>query len=265
VTDAASNKQRAGIIGTLRAAGCVFAEGEADLLIASAATPQNLKTMVERRTSGEPLEHIVGWAQFCDLRVEVDPGVFVPRHRTELLVRHASKVAPPGATVVDLCCGSGAVGAAIAAAIHGARLFAVDIDPAAVQCARRNLSPVGAEVFKGDLYTPLPPGLRGRVDVLVANVPYVPTGEVSLLPPEARLYEPRVALDGGPDGLDMFRRVASAATAWLAPGGHLLVETSAAQSSLARDDMSRNGLASRVVHSEELDATAVIGRWEDNY
>lgn len=260
MTRAASIKQRAGIIGTLRAAGCVFAEGEADLLLASAATPQHLQTMVDRRITGEPLEHIVGWAQFCGRRLEIDPGVFVPRHRTELLVRHASKVASPGATVVDLCCGSGAVGAAIAAAIHGVRLFAVDIDPAAVYCARRNLNRLGAEVFEGDLYTPLPPDLRGRVDVLVANVPYVPTHEVSLLPHEARSHEPRAALDGGPDGLDMFRRVAAAATAWLAPGGHLLVEASAAQSSLARDEMSRNGLASRVVHSEELDATVVVGR-----
>ena len=108
-------------------------------------------------------------------------------------------------------------------------MHAADIDPAAVRCARRNLGPAGGQVYQGDLYGPLPAGLRGRVDILLANVPYVPTSDVALLPPEAREHEARVALDGGPDGLDVLRRVAAGAPAWLAPGGHLLPRSATAR------------------------------------
>ena len=168
-----------------------------------------------RRCAGEPLEHVVGWASFCGRRVELDPGVFVPRRRTELLARlaivHARAIADahaaaPRALVVDLCCGSGAVGLVVAEAVPGVELHAADLDPRAVRCARRNLAGVG-EVHHGDLFAPLPTALRGRVDVLIANVPYVPTSAVALLPREAREHEPRSALDGGGDGLDVLRRV----------------------------------------------------------
>ena len=220
---------RTAIVSRLRAAGCVFAEDEAQLLLDSATAPGTLSAMVEQRVAGLPLEHIVGWVDFCGLRLAVDPGVFVPRRRTELLVDRAAALAAPGATIVDLACGSGAVGRAVAARVDGVSLYAADIEPAAVRCARRNLAPLGGRVYAGDLYDPLPVELRGRVDVLVANVPYVPTEAVDLLPPEARIHEPLVALDGGADGLDVLRRVAAEAGDWLAPGGHLLLETSAGQ------------------------------------
>ena len=152
---------------------------------------------------------MLGWAEFCGLRIAVDPGVFVPRRRTEFLAGQAIRLARPGAVVLDLCCGSGALAAALAAAVDRAEVHAADIDPAAVRCARRNLAAAGGHVYQGDLFAPLPPGLRGRVDILLANVPYVPTGEVGLLPPEARDYEARVALDGGADGLGVLRRVAA--------------------------------------------------------
>jgi release factor glutamine methyltransferase len=194
------------VIARLRAAGCVFAEDEARLLLDTARTPAELAGMVERRVAGLPLEHVLGWAEFAGRRVAVDPGVFVPRRRTELLVREAAARARPGAVVVDLCCGSGAVGVAVAAAVPGIELHAADVDPAAVRCARRNVTAFGGQVHEGDLDAPLPAALRGRVDVLVANAPYVPTGAVGLMPPEARLPEPRVALDGGADGLDVQRR-----------------------------------------------------------
>ena len=100
-----------------------------------------------------------------------------------------------------------------------AELHAADIDPAAVRCARRNLAAAGGQVYQGDLYAPLPAGLRGRVDILLANVPYVPTGEVALLPPEARDHEARVALDGGADGLEVLRRVAGGRRAGWHPAG----------------------------------------------
>lgn len=215
--------------------------------------------MVERRVAGLPLEHVLGWAELCGLRIAVEPGVFVPRHRTELLVREAIGLASPGALVIDLCCGSGAVGLAVATALDRAELHAVDIDPAAVRCARRNLTAVGGRVHEGDLFAPLPVALRGTVDVLTANVPYVPTDAIPLLPPEARLHEPRTALDGGADGLEVQRRVAAGAPRWLAPGGHVLVETSAGQAESAAAVFAHHGLVGRVVTSEELEATVVIG------
>ncbi|MFE4536257.1 putative protein N(5)-glutamine methyltransferase [Streptomyces scopuliridis] len=253
------------IVTRLRAAGCVFAEDEARLLISAAATPDDLTAMADRRVGGLPLEHVLGWAEFCGLRIAVDPGVFVPRRRTEFLVRQAAvaatatALAGPGAVVVDLCCGSGALGTALAGILDRAELHAADIDPAAVRCARRNVVAAGGRVYEGDLYGPLPAALRGRVDVLLANVPYVPTGKVGLLPPEARIHEARVALDGGADGLDVLRRVAAEAPRWLAPGGSLLVETSERQAAGAVETVAGSGLIPRVARSDELCATVVVG------
>lgn len=249
------------VVTRLRAAGCVFAEDEARLLVSAASTPADLAAMVDRRAAGLPLEHVLGWAEFCGRRMAVDPGVFVPRRRTEFLVHRAAPLvrrAAPTAVVVDLCCGSGAVGAALVAAVDQVELYAVDIDPVAVRCARRNLAAIG-QVYQGDLYAPLPATLRGRVDVLVANAPYVPTGAIGLLPPEARIHEPRVALDGGADGLDVQRRVTAAAALWLAPGGHLLIETSERQAPQTVEAFARNGLIPLVAASDELNATVVIG------
>lgn len=242
----------------LRAAGCVFAEDEARLLIVAAEAEADLEGLVRRRVAGLPLEQVVGWAEFCGLRIDVDPGVFVPRRRTELLAREAVALTRPGAVVVDLCCGAGALGAVVASEVEGVELWAADIDPVAVRCARRNV-PAGAVVRQGDLFEALPPALRGRIDVLVANVPYVPTEEIDLLPREARLHEPRTALDGGWDGLQTLRRVSAAASRWLAPGGHLLVETSERQSSAAVDVLVGDGLLARVARSEEGGATVVVG------
>jgi release factor glutamine methyltransferase len=258
MTTAPSARDRSGVVARLRAAGCVFAEDEARLLVASAATPAELSAMVERRVAGQPLEHVLGWAEFLGLRIAVDAGVFVPRRRTEFLAGEAIALARAGAVVLDLCCGSGAVGAALAATVPGIELHAVDIDAAAVRCARRNLAEAGGRVYRGDLYEPLPATLRGRVDVLVANAPYVPTESIGLMPPEARLHEPRVALDGGPDGLDVLRRVADAAPAWLAPAGYLLVETSARQAPGTVEAVAAAGLVPRVVAAPERGATVVV-------
>jgi release factor glutamine methyltransferase len=257
-----SSHRRSDIVARLRAAGCVFAEDEARLLISEARTPAELTAMVDRRAAGLPLEHVVGWAEFCGLRIAVDPGVFVPRRRTEFLVREAVSLAGAAAdrpVVVDLCCGTGAVGAALAAALGQIDLHAADIDPAAVACARRNVAAAGGRVYEGDLYDPLPAALRGHVDLLAANVPYVPAGEVGLLPAEARTHEPRVALDGGADGLDVLRRVIAGARLWLAPGGHLLSEISDRQAAAAVEAVAGGGLIPRVTSSEELDATVIIG------
>ncbi|MDH6113791.1 release factor glutamine methyltransferase [Kitasatospora sp. MAP12-15] len=247
------------VVVRLRAAGCVFAEEEAQLLLAAAAgTPAELESMVQRRVAGLPLEHVVGWAEFRGLRIAVDPGVFVPRRRTEFLVEQAAELAPARPVVVDLCCGSGALGVALAAAVEGVELHAADVDHASVECARRNVGPAGGRVYEGDLFEPLPVALRGRIDVLLSNVPYVPTAEIELLPAEAREHEVRVALDGGPDGLAVLRRVAAAAPSWLAPGGHLLFETSERQVPYAVEALTAAGLSVRIATDDELDATVLI-------
>jgi len=247
------------IVARLRAAGCVFAEDEARLLVSAARTPEELAAMVDRRVAGLPLEQVLGWAEFCGLRIAVDPGVFVPRRRTEFLVRRAVALARPGDVIVDLCCGTGAIAAALAARVDRAEVHAADIDPAAVRCARRNLAGFAGRVYEGDLFEPLPPALRGRVAILAANVPYVPAAEIELLPAEARAHEPRVALDGGPDGLDLARRVAAGAPAWLGPRGHLLIETSGRQATAAVAAFAASGLRARVESSADLNATVVIG------
>ena len=245
------------VVAALRAAGCVFAEDEADLLLAAAGDPAELDALVARRVAGEPLEHLLGWAEFCGLRIVVAPGVFVPRRRTEALVAEAVARTRPGAVVVDLCCGSGAIAAAVAAAVPGIDLYAADVDPAAVACALRNLP--AAAVHAGDLFAALPTQLRGRVDVLVANAPYVPTSAIGLMPPEARDHEPSVALDGGDDGLAVLRRIVRGAPDWLAPGGALLFETGSAQAAEATAEVQAAGLDPQVVEDVGRGATVVVG------
>jgi release factor glutamine methyltransferase len=242
------------VIARLRAAGCVFAEEEAELLTAA---PGDLDSMVARRVAGEPLEYVLGWAEFRGLRIFVEPGVFVPRQRTSLLVSAAVAATPATPVVVDLCCGSGALGAAVAAEVAGVSLYASDLDPAAVRCARRN---VPGEVYQGDLFAPLPSALRGRVDLLLANVPYVPTDAIASMPPEARDHEAPMALDGGTDGLDVFRRVVAEAPVWLAPGGSLFVETSERQAPIATRVLVDAGLTARVESDDEIGATVVVGQ-----
>lgn len=241
----------------LRAAGCVYAEEEADLLRETARDAADLERLVAARVAGAPLEVVVGWADFCGLRVAVDARVFVPRQRTSYVVRLAAAGLRAGDVVVDLCCGTGAIGAALAAVVPGLEVHAADVEPAAVACARRNLPP--ERVHGGDLYDALPDALGGRVAVLAVNAPYVPHDAIALMPPEARLHEPAVALDGGPDGLDVQRRVVAGASAWLRPGGRLLVETSLAQAPATRALMETAGLAAVVHHDDGLDATVVAG------
>jgi release factor glutamine methyltransferase len=273
----------ASVVARLRAAGCVFAEDEAAVLLAAARSPAELDALVRRRAAGEPLEQVVGWAEFAGQRILVDPGVFVPRRRSEFLVAVAvgfarSRLGGDGAAlvIVDLCCGTGALGLAVAAGLTGPggaggagtasdgpgqiELHAADLDPAAVACARRNVEPVGGRVYVGDLFGALPDDLRGRVDVLICNAPYVPTGDVAFLPAEARDHEPLVALDGGLDGLAVLRRAASGAPSWLAPGGVLLVETSDRQEADMAGAIAAAGLRPVIHADEDTAATVVTGR-----
>lgn len=259
------------MVSALRAAGCVFAEDEARLLIADAKDAAELAMKVRRRVAGEPLEHVLGWAEFDGVRIALEPGVFVPRRRSELLVVQALARARPGAVVLDLCCGSGAVGVALltrlaAAGRPAAELHAVDVDAVAVQCAERNLAalPTAARgrlcrVYQGDLYQPLSERLTGRLDLIAVNPPYVPTAAIRLLPPEARDHEPRHALDGGVQGVDAQRRVAQGARRWLREGGQLLLQTSEAQAELTLELIEAAGLIATLATSAELDAVVAVG------
>ncbi|GAB7003407.1 putative protein N(5)-glutamine methyltransferase [Nocardioides sp. AN3] len=261
MTSFAPEPADAALVSRLRAAGCVFAEEEAALLLAAADSADGLEALAERRVAGEPLETVLGWAEFAGIRVTCASGVFVPRRRTELMVRLAAELLggqfPDGAggRALDLGCGTGAIGAALAARAPQLEVWAVDIDPDAVTCARLNLG--DDRVLQGDLYEPLPE--RQRFDVILANAPYVPTDEIALMPPEARDHEHRVALDGGPDGLDVQRRAISGATARLTPRGAILVETGRRQAATSAALMRTAGLTTRVETDDDIGATVVVG------
>ncbi|MEO9322947.1 putative protein N(5)-glutamine methyltransferase [Nocardioides sp. C4-1] len=246
------------LVTRLRGAGCVFAEEEAALLEEAATDDAHLERLVTERIGGRPLEHLLGWVAFDGLRLHVTDGVFVPRQKTLLLVDLAADLAPDDGTVVDLCCGTGALLAALVVRRPDLDGHAADLDPAAVACARRNLP--AERVHEGDLFDALPRHLRAAVDVLVVNAPYVPTDLVAEMPPEARDHEHRLALDGGGDGLDVHRRVVAEAPRWLAAGGYLLVEVAPVQVDTALALVAEAGLEGAVAEDDERGATAVIAR-----
>lgn len=250
----------------LATAGCVRPRDEADVLVASARTEGELEAMVARREGGEPLEHIVGWAEFRGRRYVVGPAVFVPRARSELLVEEAASLvrctsgAGRDVVVVDLCCGVGAVGGSLAAELPQVRLYATDVDLRSVEYAARNVAPLGGAVYQGDLFTALPRRLRRRVDVLVASPPYVPTEDFALLTAQARHFEPSRALDGGPDGLSLVDRIARGAAQWLTPAGCVALEVAERQLDRVERVLSDLGYAVRTVTSEPYGAAVVVGR-----
>ena len=210
------------IAATLRGAGCVFAEEEAQLLMACGKSDAELLLMTEKRINGIPLQVILGWAKFYGLRVSIEPGVFIPRPQIEL--------------------------------------YACDIDSIAVRCATQNITPLDGRVSEGDLFDPLPRELKGRVRVLVANAPYVPTHAIEMMPRESREHETRTSIDGGIDGLEIYRRIAEGARHWLEPSGHILVEAGEEQADEMADTFERSGLTAKTLTSKEFDETIVTGR-----
>jgi release factor glutamine methyltransferase len=259
------------VAAELSAAGCVSARAEARWLLEEVLElPQGelarrggetvpgpararLAAMTARRVAGEPLQYVVGWAPFGPLRLAVGSGVFVPRPETEGLAGLAASrlgAHPEPRLAVDLCSGCGAVACFLADAVPGARVLATELDPGALAWARENAGRHGVELLAGDLDGPLPPGLGGRVQVMTANVPYVPSEQIQLLPRDVRDHEPRLALDGGPDGLDVLRRVAALAPRWLAPGGVLLSEIAEDQGSAAVRALAAAGLQAVCLHHD---------------
>jgi|SRR3954447_4930431 release factor glutamine methyltransferase len=200
------------VVERLRAAGSVFAEDEARLL-------GDDEELIARRIAGERLEHVLGWADFAGLRLEVDPGVFIPRPQTEALAEQAAALRP--GIALDLFAGCGAIACVVKVRNPAARVIAAELDATALGCARRNAARFGVEVVAADVDEGLAAELEGRVDVLTANVPYVPTVELPFVPHDG---EPEAALDGGTDGLDWVRRVQAVAPRWLRRGGVLLYE-----------------------------------------
>jgi release factor glutamine methyltransferase len=259
----------------LAAAGCVSADAEADWLLEEARDPEGsgepqggapvnqegLRAMVARRVAGEPLQYVIGWAPFGRLRLAVGPGVFVPRPETEGLADRAAtrlRATPGRRTAVDLCTGSGAIACFLAGEAPGTRVLATELDPGALAWARVNADRYGVELLAGDLDAPLPAELAGRVDVLCANVPYVPSEAIATLPTDVRDHEPRLSLDGGPDGLDLFRRLAGRAGHWLAPGGWLYCEIGEDQAEEAAAILTGAGLAEVAVHRDLVGRDRIV-------
>lgn len=249
---------RDALAARLRAVGSVFAEDEADLLLeAGDGDPVRLRALVQRRLAGEPLEVVLGWAAFDGHRVRVAAGVFVPRARTAVVVEQAARRLHRYDRVVDLCCGVGAISVALLGRVGALDLVAADVDPDATDVAAENIGDRGI-VVTGDLFAPLPERFREAVDVIAVNAPYVPSGEVATMPSEARDHERLVALDGGADGLDVHRRIADGAGAWLRPGGAVVIEVSAAQSAASAALFAAAGFTVAVERDDEVDGTCVV-------
>ena len=250
---------RSEVIARLQAGGSVFADEEAELLM-DQFSGVDLEEAVLDRAQGEPLEHILGWVEFAGLKIGVLPGVFVPRRRTVLLLEQALARLPRHGLLVELCCGAAAVSTAVAHGRADVTVFASDIDETAVMCAQENLTPHGGCVAVGDIDEAVPAEFRGRVDVVVANAPYVPTSQLDLMPAEARDYEPVRALDGGTDGTRIQDRVFEAARSLLGPDGVVVVETSRPQAETTASRLLWRGFLPQIILDEELDATCVVGR-----
>lgn len=244
------------LVSRLRAAGCVFAEDEAALLTSHEPDALAREVLVARRIAGEPLETILGWVEFAGLRLAVAPGVFVPRRRTELVARLAIEALPQGGTLVDLCCGVGAIAAAVAHARLDAVVIAADIDPRAVATAARNLAPYAASALVSDMDAAIPT----MADVVTACPPYVPTAQIAFMPTEARDHEPHVALDGGLDGTEVQAGVFAAAARLLTPHGVVIVETSEEQATRTAQRAVAAGLRPSVGHDDAIGAVVVTAR-----
>jgi release factor glutamine methyltransferase len=239
----------------LAEAGCLAPDAEAEELFrASNEGLGPIDELVTRRLRGEPLPWITGSVRFCGLRIRVEPGVFVPRPHTQPLARRAASLLPPAGVAVDLCTGSGAVAAVLAAARPRATVVATEVDPLAVACARGN----GVRALEGDLDEPLSPSLLGRVDVITVVAPYVPTEELHLLPRDVLANEPRRALDGGRRGTTVLARAAEAAERWLRPGGRLLMEIGGDQAREVAAILRRTGTSEIRVHRDTEGQDRVI-------
>ena len=238
----------ASLTALLSREGFIAAEDEArELLTSAAGDAEVLDALVARRLTGEPLAWITGSVSFCGLEIRVDPGVYVPRWQSEELAIRAVERLPATGVAIDLCTGSGAIAATLKARRPDAHIAASDIDPRAVACATSN----GVDASHGDLFVPLPQALEGRVDVVVAVVPYVPTPALPMLQRDTFTFESPLSYDGGDDGTDILRRVVVESPGFLRSGGALLLELGGEQHHALADDLARLGYADVVVLVDE--------------
>jgi release factor glutamine methyltransferase len=192
------------------------------------------RAVVRRRASGEPLQHILGETEFYSRVFKVEPGVFVPRPETERLVEAAAELLSPGdhgllaPLAVEIGCGTGIIGISLALELPRLTVHATDRNPLAVDLAARNAHTLGVaarvHICLGSRFDPLPKHLRGQVDLLISNPPYIRHDDIAGLPEDVKGHDPHLALDGGPDGLQFYRALAAGMGAWLRPGGHIAVE-----------------------------------------
>jgi len=199
------------------------------------------RELIELRAQGMPLQYATGEMPFRHLVMHVAPGVFIPRPETEVLVDAVLERIPADPVIVDLCTGSGCIAVSIAFERADALVHATDASEAAVEAARRNALYADVskrvQVIHGDLFSPLSADLRGRVDVVVSNPPYIPSADLPDLPSEVLGFEPHLALDGGPDGLDVARRIWNEARSWLRPGGFIALELDAGRVRAASEEL----------------------------
>ena len=237
----------AAIADRLARAGCVAAAAEARELCDHAPDRSTLDGWVRRRTAGEPLPWITGTTRFRGRAVRVTPGVYVPRPHTEELAIRAAAALPIGGRALDLCTGVGAVAAHLRAEDPTALVVGVDLDRRAAACATRN----GVPTMVGDLADAVTG--RGTWDVVTAVAPYVPTAQIRFLPTDVQRYEPRTALDGGPDGLDLVRRIVSDAGRLLRVDGFLLLELGGTQDEMLAGALADAGFDHTATWSDEFD------------
>jgi release factor glutamine methyltransferase len=241
--------QKKALAAQLARAGFPAADEEAQEMIEAArGDPAIWQCWARRRQEGEPLEWLIGFTSFMGHRVRVDRGVYVPRAQTELITRRAIDALPERGFAADLCTGSGAIAVALRNARPHARVVATDLDTTACRCAANN----DVEVYQGYLALPVPAGLIGKFDVVIGVVPYVPADEIIFLPRDVRKYEPRVALDGGVNGIELLEQAISCSTRLLHAGGSLLLELGGSQDEQLLPGLQAGGfdLIERVVDDE---------------
>ena len=191
-----------------------------------------LRELIKRRGLREPLQHITGATSFCGYEMTVNRHVLVPRPETELLAeagwQFLATRPPESVTALDLCTGSGCIAIALAAKCPSATVVATDISAEALSLARQNATANGVaeriEFSAGDGFTALAAAATRAFDLIASNPPYIPSGEIATLDPEVRDFDPRLALDGGDDGLSFYRRLAAAAAEFLRPAGKIMLE-----------------------------------------